>query len=430
MPILRSLVREVRETPLTGINDPTMPLYQSIAGWLDGLGGASRVANLPAVNPETAIRITAVYRAVKIIASTIGMLPFTIYSKADTGEKSPISPTHPGSWLVDTPNPEVTRSVFWETSIGHCLLSGNCYWFVQKDGLERARELWPINPKRVQVLRDPATRRKFYTLDNDQSVPYADYLADGSGEIVHVMDWSQDGLKGVSVLRQARLALQINMAAEEFAARLFADGSLPGGIITTNADLNEDQARKLKDRWERYHKGLSNAHRVAVLDNGASWQQTMISPEEAQFLQTRGFQVQEIARLFGIAPHLLADVTQSTSWGKGIEEQMRNTVTFTLQPFVRRFEDAASFKVLSRWPNLYGRFDLNELLRGDTFRRYQGYAFGRQWGFLSINDIRRMEDLPNVPGGDDYMVPMNMTNATPNGGDPAALAAEVGLEGE
>lgn len=434
MTMVRRLARELRDTgtPLSGINDPTMPLYQSLAGYLDGLMGAPRLPNLPPVNYETAVRVTAVWRAVQIISGTIGTMPIRIVERTQSATKGavsrPIDPKNPFYWLQDRPNPEVTSSVFWETSVGHCVLDGNAYWYVNRDGLGRPCELWPISPKRVMVGRDPDSRRKVYALDGDLDTPYVDFKGDDGGEIIHILGFTQDGMKGISPVRAMRLAMQLGLAAEEYGARTFSDGSVPGGIITTPANLDEDQAKRLKARWEQYHRGLPNAHRVAVLDNDAKWQPTSLNPDESQFLQTREFQVQEIARMFGVAPHLLADVSGSTSWGRGIEEQNRNTVTYTLGTYIARFQDAATQQLMIEEPTLYLRFDQTGLLRGDVFQRYRAYALGRQWGFLSTNDIRASEDLPPVEGGDEVMMPITYQNVAGQPGlDPDDLVEQLQL---
>lgn len=407
--MLRNIERRVG-TGLSGINDPTMPLYQALAGWIDGIGGGSSVPGLPAINYETALRATAMWRGVNIIAGTIGSMPFGIFDDRGDGKGATrIANSSPWKWLEDSPNPEVTPQIFWETSIGHCVLGGNCYWYAPKDGLGRIAELWPIEPKRVQVARDPDTKRKFYVVDGDHDVPFADYdPRTGDGEIIHIPAFSIDGTRGINIIRHARLSLQAALGREELAARAIADSSAPGGILTTDADLSDDQARRLKARWESQHRGLQNAYRVAVLDNGAKWEAVKVSLADLELMKFMGWDVQQIARILGIPPHLLADVQGSTSWGTGIEEQGRNMVTFTFGQWVTRFEQGVTYRVLGHRANLSGQFNLDRLVRGDIYKRYRAYGLGRMWGLLATNDMRRAEGMTTIDGGDDdFIVPTN-----------------------
>lgn len=383
--------------PLSGINDPGTPLYQALVGLADGLaiGGQQGpgLAGLPGVNLESAQRLSAVYRSVSIL-STVARLPLQVFEKVDGARRQVEDPREAYVWR--RPNPEMTRSVFWETVISHLALAGNAFVYAAKTQLGEVGEIWPINPQRVRVGRDPQTRAKVFTVDGDYAAPYLDFAA--GGELVHIPNLSVNGLVGVNPIRAARMALQLGMATETYGAQLFAQGSTPGGIITTDQELKDEDAEKLGRRWEKFHRGLGNAHRVAVLDSGGKFQQVSISPEDSQFLDTRRFQVQEIARLFGVPPHLLADSSGSTSWGSGLEEQNRMLVAFTFNSYSSRIEEAITDQLLAP-ANRYARFNYDGLLRGNTLQRYQAYEVAHRSGWLSADEIRAYEDLEPIPGG-------------------------------
>jgi HK97 family phage portal protein len=395
--------------PLSGINDPSTPLYQALLGAMEGIGP---IDGLPAVNYQNALRIPAVWRGTAIQASVPASLPLRFYTRDADGNRQNLPASHPMNWFLERPNPEMTPMSFWETSFAHNVLAGDTYWSIATDQLGRPREVWPLEPRRMKVVRDTGTQRKMFIIDGDANQPAFEYEPDGTGSIIHIPGFSLNGMRGINQIDLQRLALQLMLASEEFGARMFSQGTNLSGILTSDADIDEKTAEKLRSRWRKLNSGLRRAHDIAVMGNGAKFQETTLDPQKAQMIDTRKFQLGEYERMSGVAPHLLGDVEKSTSWGTGIEEQGRNTVTYTLGPTIRRFEDAINFKLLARWKPVYAKFELSGLLRGDTKARYQAYAFGRQWGWLSINDIRRMEDLPPVPGGDEYLTPLNMQPVT------------------
>lgn len=389
---------------LSGINDPSTPLYQALLSLGDGVvTGGSGIPELPAVNLMTAVRVSAVYRAVQLIAGTLSTLPLKVYDDGPDGSRVRSYPAeHAAIWWE--PNPEMDIPAFYKTSFAHNALGGNTYWYLVHDRAGRLAEIWPVAPNRVRVGRDPQTRRKVFEIDGE--LPMMDAAA--GGEIVHVPNLTLDGLTGLNPIAFARLSMQLARATEEYGARVFANGSVPMGILQTAASLEDDQAERLARRWERYHRGTRNAGRIAILDNGAQFQQVSLSPEDAQFLETRRFQLQEIARLFGVPPHLLADASNSTSWGSGLESQTQSLVAFTFSDYTNRFEYALSRRVMGK-PGRYVRFDYRSLLRGNTLQRYQAYQMGILAGWLSRNEVREFEDLDRGPAElDGYLQPMNM----------------------
>jgi HK97 family phage portal protein len=307
----------------------------------------------------------------------------------------------------------MSRPTFWEICVGHCVLSGNAYIYKVRNGLGQIAELWPVDPRSVTVRRDQATNRKTFVVGGDS------YTRD---DICHIPAWGIDGLTGLSPIAQAREALGIALGAEQGSATFYAQGSAVSGVITTTQELNDQQATELQRRWQKMHAGARNFHKVGVFGSGASWQQIGLSPADAQFLDARKYSVEEIARLFRVPPHMLGDVDRSTSWGRGLEEQQQAFVTYTLMPWLSRFEAAITDDLLPV-ADRYAKFDLDSLLRGKAVERAQTWHLHRVMGTMSKNEIRDEEDMPPIVGGDgdDYDAPLN-SNISPakiagNGGD-------------
>lgn len=355
------------------------------------------------INEDTAITLTAVYRAVSIIASTIGALPLHVKRTNQFGEES-IEESPQTAIIWHRPNPEMTRITFWETVVGHEVLNGNAYIFVVKNADGRALELWPLAPWRVTPGRTKSGM-KVYDVDGEYSMK--DFTA--GGEIIHVMNMSRDGLVGLSPIRLAATSMELSLAAEQYGARFFGQDSTPSGLLSTDQVLTEEQATAISERWEAQHAGLGN-RKIAVLGNGAKFDAISINPEDAQLLEERRFQVAEIARLFGVPPHLLADMERSTSWGSGLEEQGINFLRYTLLRHIEAFEQAIDDALLNRVETRRkAKFVTDGLLRASYQVRMQGHstAHGR---FMTANEIRKLEGLPPISGGDELL---QMTNLVP-----------------
>lgn len=401
-----TVLRRALERRASTLDNPSADLYAALVLGTD--------AGLPAnsgtvVNQTTALRIVTVYTCVRIIAEAIGALPLQVYRRGSFRQEIRM----PADRIIwGRPNPEMSRQVFWETLVGHCLLDGNAYMHKVRDGLGQVTELWPLNPRAVTVRRDQRTGDKVF------DIAQKTYTLD---DICHVPAWGVDGLKGLSPIGQAREALGIAMGAEQGSATFYAQGSTVSGFLSTDQEISDEQATGLQRRWQKLHGGARNFHKVGVLGNGAKWIQTGLAPADAQFIQTRQYQASEIAKLFRIPPHMLGDMDKSTSWGKGLEEQQQGFVTYTLQPWLSRFEMAISDDLLPV-ADRYARFDLDGVLRGKAIERWQVYQLARQIGVLNKNEIRELEELSPIadPTGDDYEAPLNSNVSAPalgNGGD-------------
>lgn len=386
-----------------GLEDPSTPLAQALMGVVDGGTVDAGVA----VTPASAMRVMAVFACIRLIAETCAALPLKTYT-GDGPERSEVK-LAAERYVWERPNSEQTQQVFWEQAFASALSDGNTFINTPRDALGRIAELWLVNPARVNIVRTRDGEKR-YEIEGDRTRT--------PDEIVHVPAFTLPGRdRGLSPIGQARQAIGLSLAAEQFGARFFGAGSIPSGIISTKAKLDQPQAERLKARWRELHAGAGKAWDIAVLDADAEFHQLTIPPEDAQFLETRRFQLSEIARLYRVPPHLIADVERSTSWGTGIEEQNLAFVQYTLLPWLRRFEQAITAWLLPVRPR-YARFVLDGLLRGDAASRITYYAAGRRDGWLNVNEIRALEDRPRIEGGDTYL--QTPVGASPNADAPAS----------
>ena len=373
------------------------------------------------VNEKTALQTTAVYACVRILAETIALLPLHTYRTSPNGKEK--AANHPLYYLLHSePNPEMTSFVFRETLMGHLLLWGNAYAQIIRNGRGTVMALYPLLPNKMIVNR------------TDQGILYYQYEKDGQTyflshqDVLHIPGLGFDGLIGYSPIGMAKNAIGMAIATEEYGAKFFANGANPGGVLE-HPGVVKDPAR-VRDSWNAVYQGSGNAHRVAVLEEGMKFQSIGIPPEQAQFLETRKFQLNEIARIFRIPPHMIGDLEKSSF--SNIEQQSLEFVMYTLDPWVVRWEQAMQRALLSEGEKrqYFVKFNVDGLLRGDYQSRMNGYAVGRQNGWLSSNDIRELENLNRISteeGGDLYLINGNMTKLA----DAGAFAKKNanGMEG-
>ena len=356
-----------------------------------------------AVNEKTALQTTAVYACVRILAETIASLPFHTYRYTLNGKEKAIE--HPIYYLLHSePNPEMTSFVFRETLMTHLLLWGNAYAQIIRDGRGRVLGLYPLLPNKVIVNRNQHGELVYQYEKDGQTYFLRSY------EVLHIPGLGFDGLIGYSPIAMAKNAIGMAIATEEYGAKFFANGANPGGVLE-HPGVVKDPAR-IRESWNAVYQGSSNAHRVAVLEEGMKFQSIGIPPEQAQFLETRKFQLNEIARIFRIPPHMIGDLEKSSF--SNIEQQSLEFVMYTLDPWVVRWEQAIQRALFTENEKrqYFVKFNVDGLLRGDYQSRMNGYAVGRQNGWLSANDIRELENLNRIPedlGGDLYLINGNMT---------------------
>lgn len=365
------------------------------------------------VNERTAMQTTAVYACVRILAEAIASLPLHVYEYQDDGGKKLVH-DHPLYYLLhDEPNPEMTSFVFRETLMSHLLIWGNAYAQIIRDGAGRALGLYPLLPDKMEVQRDDRGNIYYvYSRNSDENPMFKEYgnIKLKAEDVLHIPGLGFDGLIGYSPIAMAKNAVGMTLACEEYGASFFANGANPGGVLEHPGVLKDPS--KVRESWNSVYRGVNNAHKIAVLEEGMKYQQIGIPPEEAQFLETRKFQINEIARLYRIPPHMVGDLDKSSF--SNIEQQSLEFVKYTLDPWVIRWEQSLQRSLLL--PGEKGKYfiklNVDGLLRGDYQSRMNGYAVGRQNGWFSANDIREMENMNPIPdeeGGNLYLVNGAMT---------------------
>ena len=380
------------------------------------------------VNEHTAMQMTAVYSCVRILAETLAGLPLHVYKYNDSGGKEKYLKHPLYKLLHDEPNPEMTSFTFRETLMSHLLLWGNAYAQIIRNARGEVIALYPLMPNKMTVDRDK-NGRLFYLYQ--RSIEDAPTLGKDSlvyldpSDVLHIPGLGFDGLVGYSPIAMAKNAIGLAMATEEYGAKFFANGAAPGGVLEHPGTIKDPQ--KVKDSWNAAYQGSTNSHRVAVLEEGMKYQQIGIPPEQAQFLETRKFQINEIARIFRVPPHMLADLEKSSF--SNIEQQSLEFVKYTLDPWVVRWEQNMyrSLLMASEKSTVFIKFNVDGLLRGDYVSRMNGYATARQNGWMSANDIRELENLDRIPaelGGDLYLINGAMTKLQ----DAGAFANTTRLE--
>ena len=364
-----------------------------------------------AVTERSAMQMTAVYSCVRILAEAVAGLPLHLYKYNDDGGKEKAI-DHPLYRLLhDEPNPEMSSFVFRETLMTHLLLWGNAYAQVIRNGKNEVVALYPLMPNKMSVDRDENGHLYYtYYRGPDEAIKNKEFAVTlQPSDVLHIPGLGFDGLVGYSPIAMAKNAIGMAIACEEYGAKFFANGATPGGVLEHPSTIKDPQ--RVRESWQAAFGGSSNSNKVAVLEEGMKYTPISISPEQAQFLETRKFQINEIARIFRIPPHMVGDLEKSSF--SNIEQQSLEFVKYTLDPWVIRWEQSIQRALLSQGEKAeyFVKFNLEGLLRGDYQSRMNGYAIGRQNGWMSANDIRELENLDRIPaeeGGDLYLINGNM----------------------
>ena len=363
------------------------------------------------VTDRTALQHIAVYACVRVLSEAIAQLPLHVYKYNDKGKER--VPQHPLYFLLhDQPNPEMTSFVFRETLMSHLLIYGNAYAQIIRNGRGDVIGLYPLMPDKVRVDRDDRGRLIYRYSRYDEHNP--NFKQQGEiilpmEQVLHIPGLGFDGLVGYSPIAMAKNAIGMAIACEEYGAKFFSNGASPGGVLEHPGTIKDPQ--RIRDSWQSTFGGSGNANKIAVLEEGMKFTPIGIAPEQAQFLQTRKFQIDEIARIFRVPPHMVGDLDRSSF--SNIEQQSLEFVKYTLDPWVVRWEQSIARALLTpeEKKKYFAKFNLDGLLRGDYQSRMQGYAIGRQNGWMSANDIRELENLDLIPdeeGGNLYLINGNM----------------------
>ena len=363
------------------------------------------------VTERSAMQMTAVYSCVRILSEAVAGLPLHLYKYTGSGGKA-MAHDHPLYRLLhDEPNPEMSSFVFRETLMTHLLLWGNAYAQIIRNGKNEIVALYPLMPNKMSVDRDENGRLYYtYYRGSDEAIKNKEFAVTlQPSDVLHIPGLGFDGLVGYSPIAMAKNAIGMAIACEEYGAKFFANGAAPGGVLEHPGTIKDPQ--RVRESWQSTFGGSGNANKIAVLEEGMKYTPIGISPEQAQFLETRKFQINEIARIFRVPPHMVGDLEKSSF--SNIEQQSLEFVKYTLDPWVIRWEQSIQRSLLSRDEKAayFVKFNLEGLLRGDYQSRMNGYAIGRQNGWMSANDIRELENLDRIPaedGGDLYLINGNM----------------------
>jgi HK97 family phage portal protein len=373
--------------------------------WYSPVGGQHSFAGRR-IDPEVSQTVSAVYNAIYIISSTLGFLPLHLYRRS--GESRVKAVDNPLYQLIHTQPCPGMASVSWREAQARYLVGvGNCFAEIERDKAYRPVALWIIPPNRVKVERKKPSRKRFdfvnYKVRVDNNGTEIDIPREN---MLHIPGLGGDGITGVSPLDMARESVGLSLAYEEYGARFFSGGALSSGIVTYPGVLSDEAFGRFKKSVDEQSRGLSRAHRLMFLEEGASFQQLSIAPDNAQFLESRKFQVSEVARWFNIPPHMLGDLERATF--SNIEHLGIEFVQYCLQPWIARIEQALTIQLIGSDAEFYFKFNVDGLLRGDFESRNKGYSQAVLGGWLSRNDVRRLEELDPVDGLDEYLVPSNM----------------------
>ncbi len=363
------------------------------------------------VTERSAMQMTAVYSCVRILAEAIAGLPLHVYRYGKNGSKEKAI-DHPLYLLLhDEPNPEMSSFVFRETLMTHLLLWGNAYAQIIRNGKNEVVALYPLMPNKMTVDRDE-NGHLYYTYQrtsDEAPTMKGSTVTLKPSDVLHIPGLGFDGLVGYSPIAMAKNAIGMAIACEEYGAKFFANGAAPGGVLEHPGTIKDPQ--RVRESWQSTFGGSGNANKIAVLEEGMKYTPIGISPEQAQFLETRKFQINEIARIFRVPPHMVGDLEKSSF--SNIEQQSLEFVKYTLDPWVIRWEQSIARALLSEdeKQTLFVKFNVEGLLRGDYQSRMNGYAIARQNGWMSANDIRELENMDRIPeneGGDLYLINGNM----------------------
>jgi HK97 family phage portal protein len=415
------------------LENPSVPL--SLAAFLGWLGAGEPTASGEIINVASALQITTVYRCVRLLAESVASLPIVIYASKESGGRARVD--HDLTWILSNePNDEMSAATFWEAFTGNMAATGNGYAEILRTRGGSIVGLYPLSSGVTTPRRNTQTNELEYVTNVDGRERVI-----SKSDMIHCPLLGFDGLKGFNPITLARQMLGVAKATEKFGAKFFGNGAFPSGILAPDAGsvITDKQKADLKESWERNYGG-DNQRRVAVLTAPWKWQALGISPEDSQFLGTQQFTRSQIAGLFGVAPHKVGDTTRLSN--NNHEQESLAFVTDTLRPYLNRIEQELERKLLPRsGPNAYTlqiEFDVSERLRGDFVTTQEGMALGRQWGWLSANDVRRGMNLnPIGAEGDVYLSPLNMIDArkideqgAPTPAAPAAGLAAAELDSE
>ena len=399
---------------------PTTPLTG--AALLAAFGGAP-TASGAYVSPSTAMQLTAVYACVRVISQAISTLPVHVYRERAAGG-SDVVRDHPVARLFGRrgPNPEMTKVNYLQALIANTLLWGNGFSDVQRSPIDGSVSRLRVLPSaRTSQVRNSRNVLVYQTLD-EYGVPTMRRF----DRVLHIRTTSEVGLDGYSPIAQNRETLGMAKSTADYGARFFANGARPGGVLQLDGQLSEDGINRLRTSWEAAHSvGAGQAHKVAILENGLKWQSVGMPNDDAQWLDTRKYTRSEIASIYGVPAHLINDLEKATF--SNVEHLGLEFVTQCIRPWCENIEAAMNQTLFTEaeQETLYIKFNVAGLARGDLASRYAAYATGRQNGWLTANEIRELEEMNPIDGGDELLINGNMKPIQDAGLEPAPAPQSV-----
>ena len=392
--------------------------------WLPmGWGGTAAGV---AVSEESSLRYSAVFACVRVLAESVASLPLITYRRIDGGGKERAR-EHPLYGLLhDAPNPLMTSLEFREAMQAHLLLWGNAYAEIEMDGRGQVAALWPLRPDGMEKIEPAGDGLVYsYRLPSGKTVQLPGW------SVLHLRGLSSNGLVGYSpIMTAGRESVGKGLAVQQYGSQFFRNGARPGGILSFPGELSGEAVGRIRESWQENYGGLSNAHRVAILEQGMTYQEVGIAPSAAAYIEDQKMSALEIARVFRVPPHMIGDLDRATF--SNIEHQAIEFVTHSLRPWLVRWEQAIRQRLMTEREReqFLVEFLVDGLLRGDVMSRYQAYAVARQNGWMSANDIRELENQNPIDDGDVYLVPLNMVPAgtvagQESGSDQLPVASEA-----
>jgi HK97 family phage portal protein len=373
----------------------------SPSGWLTRLMALSETASGIAINEYNALTVSDVYKCDRVIRETVAMMPWKVYQALPRGRKELKS--HPLYFLLhDEPNEHMTSFTYREMLVSNLNIWGKHFSYIQRNKAGQVVALWPIRPDHCRLEVKDGVMWFYARTMSDPEVQYWD------DEILYIPGLTRDGVHAYSPITLHRESLGLSKATELFGAKFFGNGSHSGGFLKHPGNISKEAATRLKEQFEEKHSGVENAHRLAVLEEGMSFETNTIPPEDAQFLQTRQFQRAEIAGLFRVPPHKIGDLSRATF--SNIEQQDLEFLRDCIAPWLERIEQACNRRLLlpGEKGKVYIEFEIKGMLRGDTAARSAWYQARFQTASMSPNEIKESENEEIIEGGDEYFVPMNM----------------------
>jgi len=386
--------------------------------WTSAISGGGAAASGVWVSADTALQSSPVWACVRLLSESIASLPIHIYRRLADGGKER-APEHPLYELLhDAPNDLQTAFDWKRVTMVHALLWGAGYSQIRPGPRGAVDRLEAQHPDLVREERLAGGGLRYMVRGEDGVERPVN-----AEDMLHIRGLSVDGVTGLPLIAYARESIGLGIAAREYSARFYSQNAQPGGVLKHPGKLTPEAAKRMRESWQAAHAGLYQAHRVAVLEEGTEWMQTGMTHADAELIAQLDWSAADVARFFNVPLHMIQQMTKTTSWGSGIEEMSIEYVTYSLLPWVRNWEGRIGKDLIIAKRAYFAEFLLEGLLRGKLGDRYTSYATGRQWGWLSVNDVRRLENMNPIGNGDDYLQPLNMV---PVGSEPVPAPARDG----